>query len=95
MSSCSTCGRQITWAINQATNKRVPLDPNPIPAGNVARVGYDDKGVPIVVFLKKDETTNNPRYRSHFMTCPHAQRHRKPKAPKQPKPVPPPALFDL
>lgn len=96
MSNCTSCNRPITWAVAQASGKSVPLDPTPIPDGNVVRVGADEQNRPIVVFLKKGETSTNPRYRSHFTTCPAAQRHRKPKQParvKVEKPPPAPTLF--
>lgn len=77
------CGRDIIWAINEATGKSMPLDPNPIANGNVEATGLTDgtSGNLVVKVLKKDEAgrPGADRYRSHFATCPKAADFRRSK----------------
>ncbi len=74
MSTCSSCGAVIRWAIT-VNDKRIPLDPEPRDDGNLA-FRDDDKvyvipGGPGVLGLEV------PRYVSHFATCPSAAQHRR------------------
>lgn len=70
MSECRSCGAPITWAITD-NGKRIPLDAEPAPNGNlilvdgVARTPRIDDDVPFL------------QYVSHFATCPNAQQHRR------------------
>lgn len=72
---CRSCGASIIWA-ETAAGKRMPVDVEPSPAGNVAlepRPGLD----PLA-------TVNEPLFasslrKSHFATCPNAASHRKAK----------------
>lgn len=70
--TCRACNASIFFAPT-AAGKSVPLDEEPVEAGNY-HIGLD--GVARVV--KKDEPRPTPLlYISHFATCPEAQRFRK------------------
>ncbi len=49
----------------------MPLDPQPVDDGNVVMVG--DR----VRVLRKGEGASAERYRSHFVSCPTADQHRR------------------
>ena len=53
--------------------KRIPLDPEPTPTGNV--ILADD--VAIVLRHGAPRLDNEDRYTTHFATCPNAAEHRK------------------
>lgn len=80
MAECRTCGRPILWVVVAATNKRMPLNPDPDPTGNVVRLSGDTVRV-----LTHDERTKRlampggpgPLYLSHFATCRDSAAHRK------------------
>lgn len=70
-SRCRSCNAPIRWELT-AAGKKIPLDPEP-PAfgGNLVfrddgRV-VSDHGAPAYL----------PRYRTHFVTCPNASKHRR------------------
>jgi len=69
---CRTCNAPILWAVTEK-GKRMPLDAEPTPGGNlivvdgIARVPRIDDEVPFLQYL------------SHFTTCPQASQHRKPR----------------
>jgi hypothetical protein len=89
---CSSCRRPIWYGLT-INRKRMPMDPQPVEDGNVVMdwleqvmdqlAGADEDGpgeaLPHVRVLRKDEVVDPdvPRYVSHFVTCPSAQRHRK------------------
>lgn len=75
MSVCGYCGRPIIWAIT-TKHKRIPLDPEPAPGGNVRL----EDGVTAHV-LGESEAAGytlipDSLHLSHFATCPHADRAR-------------------
>lgn len=79
---CRSCNALITWTIT-TSGKRMPVDPEPHPDGNVSVSGmHTDTGVVMQARVKSRPpeatlfTTAQPRYRSHFATCPHAAQHR-------------------
>lgn len=78
MSACRSCPAVIRWVIN-TNGKRVPLDPEPVEAGNIVFTGQAIAGVDEVRSVTKDEPAPEgaPRYVSHFATCPGRDRHRK------------------
>lgn len=73
VSACRSCGARIIWA-ETLTEKRMPVDAEPTPDGNVSlepREGF----APLA-------TVNAPLFaaglrKSHFATCPNAGQHRK------------------
>lgn len=69
MSSCRSCGAPIEWA-RTPKGKRIPLDVEPRPDGNLAFVAgelVNAAGLPPEV----------ERRVSHFATCPNAAQHRR------------------
>lgn len=82
-SECRSCGQPIRWAIT-ADGKRMPLDANPTPDGNlvasvVKTAGGEELRVrPYMPDLERlaDGTLRN-RWSSHFRTCPQADAHRR------------------
>lgn len=81
MASCASCQAPITWAVSDATGKRIPLDRAAVPDGNVVITGTKD-GSPVAHVLGKgeDAAAFGDRYRSHFATCPDAKGWRAPAA---------------
>lgn len=82
-SQCRSCGASIHWAIT-AEGKRMPLDANPDPNGNLVasrkKVGAGEE-LHVRAFmpgleLNPDGTRRN-RWASHFKTCPQADAHRR------------------
>lgn len=86
MANCSACDARITWAITEPGGKRIPLDFDPVPEGNIEVVGRTNDGTmsqALVRVLKKGELDTLPgmpqplRYVSHFATCPYAKNFRR------------------
>jgi hypothetical protein len=75
---CSACHAEIAWAFTPR-GKRMPIDADPHPAGNVV-VSVADSGRLECRVLSRIEVSLQPDdvelYRSHFATCPDAQRFR-------------------
>lgn len=81
--TCNACGADIVWAVT--VNKRpIPLDAQPVEGGNIRLTGttvtaYNKRRGPecevVVQAGLLDEV--EPRYISHFATCPHADELRK------------------
>lgn len=42
MSVCKGCGEQIEWRKNDKTGASAPVDPKPVPEGNVTLVGAEE-----------------------------------------------------
>ncbi len=75
MSECRSCGRPVVW-VRTTTNKDMPVDPEPRDDGNVVVTG----GGPLVdhcTVLIIPHPERSPRYVSHFVTCPHAEKWRR------------------
>lgn len=70
MTACKQreCGRTVLWAIT-SNGKRMPIDPDPNPDGNVVIEYMDFRSTPHVRVLKKNEDTTLPRYMPHAATC--------------------------
>lgn len=87
--TCDSCGAQIVFVRMTYTGKRLPVDPFPVADGNVCarRVGSNLHGW----VISDEHPAGGPpvylRYAAHFGTCAD-------KPPAQPKPEPPPTLFD-
>lgn len=72
MSTGSSCGAAIRW-VRLTSGKMMPLDPEPAADGNIV-AGEDG----LFAVAGRGRKSDGPRYRSHFSTCVHASRHRKP-----------------
>lgn len=80
MAECRSCHREIEWTIVAKSGKKMPIDPNPRPNGNVEILPNVDgeTGMRMVeVVAKAAISAEHPRYVSHFTTCPKAAEHRK------------------
>ena len=89
---CRSCGAQIFWAVT-ANGKRMPLDAQPHPEGNLVlrtQAGPDGQEalddpllcLSVAAVAKLEEhgipaRLGEPRYLSHFATCPQAGQHRR------------------
>lgn len=74
MDRCNSCDAAIRWVLTPK-GKRMPLDPEPSPAGNVLvedGVGLTLGGDLLIAALHEERDL----YTSHFATCPNAARHR-------------------
>jgi hypothetical protein len=72
MARCRSCDAPVVWKRTEA-GKAMPIDPDPVPGGNV--VLLDDDRVHV---LHADEAADDvPTYVSHFATCPNAKGHRR------------------
>lgn len=77
---CSGCGAPIAWRLT-VKGKKMPVDPDPVPDGNIVL----NRGGLVVVLdrermAKLEARTDRerwPRFVSHFVTCPHRAAFRK------------------
>jgi hypothetical protein len=78
---CSTCGAPIEWARFKVTGKRHPLDIPPAVDGTLQVVGADPDGTPVIRLMPVAERREHDGLlrRTHFATCPDADRHRRPR----------------
>ncbi len=68
---CSACGAPIIWAKHEKSGKPNPIDADPCPDGNVLLRGD------FYMLVPKAERVDWPKlHKSHFSTCPEAQRFR-------------------
>jgi hypothetical protein len=68
MNGCTKCPARVTWALT-ANGKRMPLDAEPVPGGNLE---IKDG---VIRYVKPEPGVR--RYVSHFVTCPAAAQFRK------------------
>lgn len=76
--NCSSCGAAIIWA--KTKRGRMPVDALPSEGGNVA-LEDDGRSVTAIVYAAKQRPQFGVFYKSHFATCPNAEKHRR--APKE------------
>lgn len=77
-SHCRSCKAPIRWTLT-VNGKRMPIDPDPAPDGNVWVTGITE-GIPTIeVALTGDAVPASVpiRYHSHFVTCPDRDSWRK------------------
>lgn len=78
--TCRSCGAPITWAAT-ATGKRMPVDRDPHPDGNVVlRPRERGEGLLATVIGAADRASvgrAHQLHRPHFATCPQASEHRR------------------
>ena len=68
MSECRTCGEPIVWVMTE-NGRRMPLNPDPNPAGNIIFV-EDADGHPVTHQLHRGEDPGDAdRFVPHFATC--------------------------
>lgn len=69
---CRNCHAPVRWVLTSTNRKRMPLDPGPVPDGNVW-VDHIEDGMPVVnvVLCHDDVPRSEPlSYQSHFVSCP-------------------------
>lgn len=71
---CRSCGAPVMWFYT-ANGKRMPLDPEPDGLGSLTI----HNGLAVQADSLPFEVGPEVRYRSHFVTCPHADQHRRPR----------------
>ncbi len=76
---CSSCPAMIIFVQSAKSGHWQPLDSEPVPEGNILII---DGKAHVMCGDLFEAMHSGPRYRSHFMTCPAARDHRKPKAGK-------------
>jgi hypothetical protein len=79
VSVCRSCGAPILWATTAAGGKRIPLDPDPQPDGNLLLTYPSPGSAPLAVHVDPEQLAldDQLRYLTHFVTCPQADQHRK------------------
>lgn len=82
--TCRSCRKPIRWAIHETTGRRMPLDVDARPDGNVVIVEWREgrpHALPVVAVGKSaiSRAVTSYRYVSHFATCPNSTRHRRKK----------------
>lgn len=79
MSACRSCGADIVWAVT-AAGKRMPVDAEPVPEGNVALVDLASGEIHATVLGEGEALlAEEPLHLSHFATCVFADQHRRPR----------------
>lgn len=77
MTACRSCGAEIFWATT-AAGRAMPIDPTPTPDGNVIIQRRDGRiGATVLAAGAAPASPQEPRYTSHFATCPNASSHRR------------------
>jgi hypothetical protein len=79
LSTCQSCGASILW-VRTLSKRRMPLDADPKPTGNVVIVKHVNGGE-VGVYLSGSNlefySDIKERYVSHFSTCPDAKTWRR------------------
>jgi hypothetical protein len=75
-STCATCRARIVYAWTNL-GMRLPVDPYPVPGGNLDVAADGQHGSLLARYVDADPDV--VRYVSHFATCPDADRHRRPR----------------
>ena len=78
---CARCKQPLRW-VRTERGKRMPLNPDPVPDGNVAIVdGVVVVLAPAVLSRMRAEGLDKLElYKSHFATCPYAGEFRRPRS---------------
>ena len=72
--NCRSCGAALIWIRSDSTGALMPLDASPVENGNVV---IKDGVAHVINGSLFEEFMDGLRYRSHFASCPAAQKHRK------------------
>jgi len=81
---CVSCDAEIIWTVTATSGRRMPIDVDPQADGNVALVRSQIAGEPPTAIVLGGAHLERARrygpvlYRSHFASCPHAARWRRP-----------------
>jgi hypothetical protein len=77
---CRSCRAPIIWLTIRPLGRRMPIDTEPAPDGNIIADLTQAVGVVIpnaALPQMRADTPDEPFYRSHFATCPDANRWRR------------------
>lgn len=81
---CKSCQARVVWVIT-TRGKAMPIDADQVPTGNIRLTGRTradryGRSAPEVEYTEASslftEEVDEPRYVSHFATCPNAAEHR-------------------
>lgn len=76
--TCTRCGQAVSWVKTAKTGRRMPIDREPTPAGNVVLIV---PGRLAVVLADADRDLAVERgevvWRAHFANCPYYERTRR------------------
>lgn len=73
MTRCERCGAEMFFAESAASGRRIPIDKDPVPGGNLA-IGAEGTRLTALYVTPEPGTI---RYVSHFATCKFAKEFRK------------------
>ncbi len=80
MPTCRSCHQRITW-LKTPSGKAMPVDEDPTEDGNIV-IDVDHGQLVARVFqtaeMAREAAPEEPRYVSHFATCPDGPKWRKP-----------------
>ena len=79
MPTCRSCGRRITW-LRTPGGKSIPVDEDPTDDGNIV-IDVEHSQLVAQVYrnaeMARTFAAGEPRYVSHFVTCPDAPEWRR------------------
>lgn len=78
MATCRSCGARITW-FKTAGGKSIPVDEDPADDGNIVVDVVNSQFVASVfktAEVAAEFAPDEPRYKSHFATCPDGPKWR-------------------
>ena len=73
MSTCRSCGAEVIWTVTEA-GKSMPVDASAMATGNL--VLERENGVVRSHVENMMDDPDEPRFTSHFVTCPEADQWR-------------------
>lgn len=81
MTLCTKCKKPVRWVYTES-GRRMPLDPIPTADGNIVYWGEGTDRVRVLKKADEDDLflSGLQRYKSHFATCPAADKLRKPRS---------------
>lgn len=82
--TCSGCGAPVRWVLTVG-GRRMPLDPDPHPDGNVVRVTIDGGLVRAKVLTGAEMPAQDVAWRAHWTTCPASEGFRRRKTATTPR----------
>lgn len=81
-SNCRSCGAPMLWVVWPNSGKRMPVDFDPVPDGDVVLTLKKTEGVlwaAKAAALDAEALVGRRRFVSHFATCANADEHRRPR----------------
>lgn len=75
MAQCRSCGAEIRWAVTVKNGKHIPIDSAPVADGNLL-IEFRNGGYEARPATAEDVKLGRAVYRSHFVSCPQAEKWR-------------------